>query len=255
MLNDIVRTGEKIKIIVPKGEDKKEREASYYSRIVEMVDTNKIKASMPIANGKYIVLDSLKTYNIEFVTRKGMYECKARIVRRFKEKLKMFVVFELMSELEKLQRREYYRLECVFDIKFRRSMDGNLYAKDNVDGEDEIRFETDENEPKLVYHKRKVPWHTAIVTNISGGGVRFNSREQLAKGENVLLKMHLKFDDGEKDYEIPAKVIHSAQVPERSDIFEARVQFTDILPQDREAIIRFVFDEERRIRRRKKGLV
>lgn len=254
MLSNIARPGDKIKIIVPKGEDMKEREASYYSRIVEMVDSNKIKALMPIVNGKYMVLDSLKTYKIEFITRKGMFECQARIVRRFKEKLKLFVVFELMSELEKLQRREYYRLECVFDIKFRRSMDGNIYQKEQPKVI-EHEPEGDENEPKLVYHKKEVPWHTAIVTNISGGGVRFNSRERLAKGENVLLKMHLKFHDGEKDYEIAAKVIHSAEVPERQDIFEARVQFTDITPQDREAIIRFVFDEERRIRRRKKGLV
>lgn len=245
MLSDTVKSGDKIKIIFIEGEENREREASYNSRIVEIMDSNRIKASMPIVNGKYVVLDSLKQYNIEFITKKGMFECQARIVRRFKEKMKFFVVFEIMSELEKLQRREFYRLECVFDIKYRRSLEGNIYAKENED----------DQEVALGYEKRKTPWHAAIVTNISGGGARFNSREALRKGENVLLKMHLKFDDGEGDYEIPAKVIHSAEVPNRPDIFEARVQFTDITTKDREAVIRFVFDEERRIRRRKKGLI
>lgn len=256
MLSDTVRLGDKIKIFFNDGEENREKKASYNSRIVEIMDSNRIKASMPIINGKYVVLDSLKPYNIEFITKKGMYGCQARIVRRFKEKMKFFVVFEMMSELEKLQRREFYRLECVFDIKFRRSLDGNIYEK-NDEEDKKITTEIVENdqEVKLVYEKKKVPWHAAIVTNISGGGVRFNSREFLRKGENVLLKMHLKFDDSEGDYEIPAKVIHSSEVPERQNIFEARVQFTNIATKDREAIIRFVFDEERRIRRRKKGLM
>lgn len=259
MPSNTLRTGDRIRLTAIQGEENTKKEANYYSRVVEIMDSNRIKVAMPIVNGKYVVLDSLKQYRMEFITRKGIFACDARIVRRFKEKLNFFVVFELMSELEKLQRREYYRLDCIFDIRFRRAMDGNIMQK----GEDEdlevahdSNNETEnENEVKLVYHKKKVPWHTAIVTNISGGGVRFNSREALNKGEHVLLKMHLKFDNEEGDYEIPAKVIHSGEIPNRPELFEARVQFTDISMQDREDIIRFVFDEERRIRRRKKGLV
>lgn len=253
MLSNIVRKGDKIKLTAIQGEDKTKKEATYISSVVEIMDSNGIKAAMPIINGKYVILDSLKNYRIEFMTRKGIFACDAKIVRRFKERINFFVVFELMSELEKLQRREYYRLECILDIKFRRSMEGNIFEDENK--EEEITHRNEENEPDLVLIRKKVPWHAAIITNISGGGVRFNSRESLNKGENVLLKMHLKFDDGEGDYEIPAKVVHSAEVPNRPDIFEARVQFTDISAQDREDIIRFVFDEERRIRRRKKGLV
>ncbi len=256
MLNELIQTGNRIKIIFLEEENDRKREASYNSKIVEIMDSNKIKTWMPVKNGKYVVLDSLKPYNIEFITRRGMYECQARIVRRFKEKMSLFVVFELMSELEKIQRREYYRLECVFDIKFRRSLDGNIYAKDNEEENTiSIKYVEDEQEKQLVYEKKIAPWHAGIVTNISGGGVRFNSREALKKGEKVMLKMHLNFDDCEEDYEIEAKVIHSGPVPKRTDIYEARVQFTNISTRDREAIIRFVFDEERRIRRRKKGLM
>lgn len=259
MPNNILRTGDRIKLTALQGEENTKKEASYFSRVIEIMDSNKIKVAMPIVNGKYVVLDSLKKYSLEFITRKGIFACEARITRRFKEKLNFFVVFELMSELEKLQRREYYRLDCIFDIRFRRAMDGNIMQKDDGGDEDPEKphyiDSESEREQNLTFHKRKVPWHTAIVTNISGGGVRFNSREALNKGEHVLLKMHLKFDNEEGDYEIPGKVIHSMENPNRPDLFEARVQFTDISTQDREDIIRFVFDEERRIRRKKKGLV
>ena len=93
MLSDTVRLGDKIKIFFNDGEENREKKASYNSRIVEIMDSNRIKASMPIINGKYVVLDSLKPYNIEFITKKGMYGCQARIVRRFKEKMKSWKNF------------------------------------------------------------------------------------------------------------------------------------------------------------------
>ena len=246
MLSNLIQTGDRIKIIFLEEKENRKREVSYNSRIIEFIDSNKIKVSMPIKNGKYAVLDSLEDYYIAFV----------RIIKCFKENMKFFVVFEIVSELEKIQRREYYRLKCVFDINFRRSLDGNIYAKDSdEDKKITVDYVEEGQQKQLVYEKKKVPWHAAIVTNISGGGMRFNSRESLRKGEKVLLKMHLKFDDSEEDYEIEAKVIHSSAVQNRQDTYEACVQFTNISSRDREAIIRFVFAEERRIRRRKKGLI
>lgn len=254
MLNNIVRNGDFIKLTENNDENIRKRQTNYKCRVVEVMGANRVKATMPVVNGRSVILDSLKRYTLEFITQKGMYQCEAKIVRRFKEKLNFFVVFEMMSELEKLQRREYYRLECVLEIKFRRSLEGNIYAKDEP--ENKVRRVIDEETgEELVLEKKVAPWHAAIATNISGGGVRFNSREALRKGELVMLKLHLKYDDGEDDFDLPAKVVYSSEVPERDDIFEARVQFLDITPQDRENIIRFVFDEERRIRRRKKGLV
>lgn len=253
MLSNIIQTGDKIKLTEIQGEENTKKEASYISRVVEVMDPNSIRAVMPTVNGKSVILDSLLSYNLELMTQNGTFQCEAKIVRRFKEKFNFFVVFEMMSELEKIQRREYYRLECILKMEYRRSMEGDVYAKDE-DSEPAYAVNEETGE-ELVFIKQQVPWHAAVATNISGGGIRFNSRQALTKGENVLLKMHLKFDDGEGDYEIPAKVVHSVEVPNRPNIFETRVQFTNITAQDRENIIRFVFDEERRIRRRKKGLV
>lgn len=250
MLSNIIQAGDKIKLIEIQGEENTKKEDSYISRVVEVMEPNSIRAVMPTANGKNVMLDSLLSYNLELMTQNGAFQCEAKIVRRFKEKFNFFVVFEMMSELEKIQRREYYRLECILKMEYRRSAEGDVYAK-HEDSEP-VSAGTGE---ELAFIKRQVPWHAAVATNISGGGIRFNSRQALTKGENLLLKMHLKFDDGEGDYEIPAKVVHSVEVPNRPNIFEARVQFTNITAQDRENIIRFVFDEERRIRRRKKGLV
>lgn len=248
MYEYVVRTGEKFTLKVLKGEEKTEKEASYQSRVVEIMDSKTFKAAMPMVNGNYILLDSLRRYKIEFIDKKGIFECDARILRRFKEKLNFFVVFEIISELEKVQRREYYRLECLFNIKYRRAIEGDLYDKD----EDKVvEYKNLEGETEMVFRKRKVPWHSAIVTNISGGGLRFNSNHILNVGENVLLRMHLKFHDGESDFEVPARVVYAAEIEEHPGIYETRVQFVNIKPQVREEIIRFVFDEERRLRRKK----
>jgi len=251
MLKDVVQTGDKIKLTAIQGEENKEKEASFNSRVVEVMEPNSIKALMPNANGRSVILDSWKKYNLKLMTQGGIFQCEARIIRRFKEKLNFFVVFEIMSELEKLQRREYYRLECMLKITYCRAKDGNGYTKE----EKSAYTGNEETKDKHISEHKRDCWHAAIATNISGGGIRFHTKQALVKGEGLLLRMHLQFDDGEGDYEIPAKVVCSAEVPNRPGIFEARVQFVGIKAQDREDIIRFVFDEERRIRRRKKGLV
>jgi len=53
---------------------------------------------------------------------------------------------------------------------------------------------------------------------------------------------------------IPSKIIISAKMLNRVGFYEHRVQFTDINREDREAVIKFIFAEERRQRKREKGL-
>lgn len=261
MITDVIKVGEKIRLTRQpdeKGgrplqtEDRSlkvqthgsKENTIYYSRVVQILDENKIKVAMPMVNGNYTVLGFLEKYRIEFFTKKGIYRCDGKVVSRFKDTRAYYLVFELLTEFEKLQRREYYRLDCLLQIKFKRSMEGNIYKKTGTPTyADEEQVE-----------KEEALWHPAVMTNVSGGGAKFNSAEKMNRGEKILLKMHLTYDNGEKDFLIPAEVISSNEVNYREDVVETRVQYVDISVRQREEIVRFVFDEERRIRKRKKGL-
>jgi len=251
MVMDILKGGEKIRLTRIHNGPKKMPEKSYSSRVVQILEGNMIKAVIPVDNGKAMVLDAIERYNMEFYTKRGIFQCEGKVVRKFREKISLYVVFELLTEFEKLQRREYYRLECLLDIKFKRSMDISKLKLEESEASDEEKKDVSNAEQKN--DAQDSSWKVGIATNISGGGLRFNSREQLNKGERVLVKMRLVFDDMVKEYTVPGSVIVCNEVPSRPGIYEARVQFVDINRQDREDIIRFVFEEERRIRQKKKG--
>lgn len=267
MITDVIRVGEKIRLTrQPEEKGRRllrieersiegqsyglaEENTIYYSRVVQILDENKIKVAMPMVNGKYTVLGFLEKYRIEFFTKKGIYRCDGKVVSRFKDTRTYYLVFELLTEFEKLQRREYYRLDCLLQIKFKRSMEGNIYKKENS------RTYADKAQEEQEAAEQEALWHPAVMTNISGGGAKFNSAEKMNRGEKILLKMHLTYENGDKDFEIPAEVISSSEVNYREDVIETRVQYVDISVRQREEIVRFVFDEERRIRKRKKGLI
>ena len=76
------------------------------------------------------------------------------------------LVVELMSDLKKFQRRQYFRLECTLDIEYRRLEDSDV--------------EKIKEDPELIRDiMESEPFTSAIVLDISGGGVRFASEEKL----------------------------------------------------------------------------
>ena len=56
--------------------------------------------------------------------------------------------------------------------------------------------------------------------------------------------------DAAKEYEVLGKILGSKPSQNREDIFEHRVQFVNIYDEAREEIIRFIFETERKIRRK-----
>ena len=93
------------------------------------------------------------------------------------------------------------------------------------------------------------------MTDISGGGARFTSHVRFDPREYVLLKVVLPLQSGNQELILKACVISSQMLINRVGLFENRVEFSEVDLSQREAIIRYVFEEERKQRRREKGLV
>ena len=74
---------------------------------------------MPMEQGKVILLPVDGEYNLCFYTQSGLYQCLARVIDRYKSDNIFVLVMELTTDIRKYQRREYYRLNCVLDMKAR----------------------------------------------------------------------------------------------------------------------------------------
>jgi c-di-GMP-binding flagellar brake protein YcgR len=139
-----------------------------------------------------------------------------------------------MSDLKKFQRRQYFRLECTLDIEYRRLEDSDV--------------EKIKEDPELIRDiMESEPFTSAIVLDISGGGVRFASEEKLEPDSNILVDLNISTESGQKVYGVMAKVLSSGRIINKDHMYEQRVE---IAGHTREAIIKFIFEQERRLRKK-----
>ncbi|MBO7386389.1 MAG: PilZ domain-containing protein, partial [Lachnospiraceae bacterium] len=98
-----------------------------------------------------------------------------------------------------------------------------------------------------------IPLRRAIIVDISGGGVRFISNYRYDKDQLIYCKYNLNFETGKKEYCLVGKVLAVKEVEHKPGTFEHRVQYMDINMEEREEIIRYIFQEERKNRRKESG--
>lgn len=238
MLTKLVLPGEKIELqtiersILGAASDKK----AYSSKIFDILDEEQFEILMPMEKTKLILLPLDGVYDMCFYTRNGLYQANVRIADRYKSGSIYILLCELMTDLKKHQRREYYRYACVLDMQARLLDSEELAAA----------------EKNQIYYKEGLPLEKARIVDISGGGVRFVApTDAFHSGDIVYLTYELLIGKAKKKYEITGQVLAHRTIPEKRGDSEYRLKYTNIEKTDREEIIRYIFEEERKNRQRK----
>ncbi len=212
-------------------------EKMYNSKIFDVVSEDQIEILMPIEQTKLILLPVDGEYQLFFYTESGLYECVGRIIDRYKSNNVYILLVELETNLRKYQRREFYRYSCALD------MDARTLFEEEIDKEGK--------EYKLV---PGLPLKRSIIADISGGGLRFVSDYKYEKDSYIYCKYHLFVKGAPKDYEIVGKILDVKELEARPGEYEHRVQYVNLDVDEREEIIQFIFEEERKNRRKNSGL-
>jgi hypothetical protein len=89
-----------------------------------------------------------------------------------------------------------------------------------------------------------------MVVDIGGGGVRFITIEDYELEELIICCFDLEVRGQNKKMQVLGKVLSKKKVPDEEQKQEFRVQFTNITPAEREEIIQYIFEEERKQRRK-----
>lgn len=221
MISSSVKLGDKIEVIRKSGI--KSNLHSLFSKIQGIPLDDEIVITAPIENGKIIPLELDWEYYLCIYTDKGLYRCEAKVVDRKKVENMFYANLKIITKMQKYQRRQYYRLDCVLSFQYKN------------DEEKEV-------------------WHQGIILDISGGGLRFTSNAQLVNEEQVVCHIQLNFEDEQKHLYIPGTIVDSSITDFNNVTYETRVSFNSISGEDREMVIRFIFEEERKRRKREKGM-
>lgn len=240
MLSKFVNVGDKLELETIEGlndEGVSQERKNYRSVLYDIVSEDQVKIAMPMEQGKVILLPVDGEYNLCFYTKSGLYQCLARVIDRYKTDNLFILLMELTTDIMRYQRREYYRLNCVLDMKCREITDGDVSSLS-----ERVRFlDTD------------ITFNDGIMVDISGGGARFISRTRYAKNSSIMFVFSLYVNGKLTEYKSVGKVLLSERLENRDDEYEHRIQFVNIMNDDRESIIKYIFEEERKIRRREKG--
>lgn len=235
MLSDIIAIGDKIDIRTLDHEGKPMYASRpYASMLVNIEDEDIIHISAPIIQKKIVLLRTGREYHLSFYTEKGLFQCKCiSLGEHYKDNKTVVIKVKLTSNITKLQRRQYYRLECVHDVKYRLLTENDEKVLKNGD-------KIEQNNENIEHN-----WIKGAIIDISGGGARLNSEIRHQVGDKIKISLDLVISGKLRQMELDAEVLACERVENRNDLFEHRIRFSNISKKDREDLIKYIFEQDR----------
>ena len=247
MASNIIRPGDKIDIQLVQQLENADKTGSaadtYKSQVLDVLDNGNLEISMPTESGKLILLPLGVRYEFAFYSGGGIYKSIGRVAERYKKDNLYMLVIELKTPLERYQRREFYRYNCTMNFGYFILEDEHLQMES-----------TDEILSDLMDIDFKEKRHSGVVVDISGGGMKFRGQDELKAKDQILAMLRLTSTKTDRQFQVRGYVIDCHRVDKSKDLlYESRVQFMIDDKRIQEEIIRFIFEEERRIRQKENG--
>ena len=203
-----------------------ENDAVYKSSFSDFISEKIWEITMPVSTGRIVLLQVGEPFDfILYTSDKFLLEGCAIVRKRYKKENLYFLVVELTSELKRIQRRDFFRMPCMINMR---------YSILKYDGSAGIE---------------KSQWSDSVILDISGGGIRFSDKKPIEQGIFLMVHFILNVNDTEEVFDLLGCVVNCEKSPDETRYF-IRIKFIFEKIADREKIVRYVFEQERRIRRR-----
>ncbi|MCR5676481.1 MAG: flagellar brake protein [Agathobacter sp.] len=211
----------------------------YKSSLLDFISDSdtEMEIGMPTYNGKMVLFHVGLHIELVFYTSHGLYSCTAIVLDRYKRGNLYIIRVERKTPLKKFQRREFFRIDCYIEMSYYKITE-------------EVA-----NYPKtqMLYHEIMKDYYIAeerpgVAIDISGGGIRFVSDYPIPADSYILVKIQLSNDKVDQVFFLVTRIIESIQSATDKTKFQNRGNFMFKEMKDRESIVRYVFEEERRIR-------
>jgi c-di-GMP-binding flagellar brake protein YcgR len=251
MVSDVVSIGDKVELIILDRDEENEK-ASYKSKVLDFPDYKSAIITMPIVKGRIVPLSVGDRYSLRFFANSGLYECKGVVTDRSNDDNVYILTIEFTSALEKHQRRKYFRLSCVLDTEYYIVTEAELTLRYKLK-QDEFKSPEEKEACIEALEQCKRDWQNGIIVDLSGGGVRLTSENLHDIGSFVQMKIQFGVPVKLKADYVSGVIISSEKMTNRVGFYEYRLQFKEVLKEDREAVIKYIFEEEIRQRAKDKN--
>lgn len=202
---------------------KKENRKNFYpSQVLEIIEPDELVIRGPMKKTQLVLLHKGEEIEISYyVENKGRFIFTAKVISR--ELNKMYTLrIKKISEIRKIQLRNYYRLPVTLEIE-------KIFPVINDDN--------------------KVFVEKCEAKDISGGGLKLYCNYQHVVGDEVYLKFKLE----NKLIDAKAKVVRIEEIENLNYKYCIGITFVDIEEQIRDFIVKYIFEQQRILRF--KGLI
>ena len=228
-------------------------EKVYTSQLLDITSPDTIHIAMPIERELPVRLPIGDEYYLWFYNAKGLFGCSAVIEDRLNIDNMYIYVVQLLSELGRVERREFYRLDCLLPVSYRVLSGEEVRAREEISEGDM----TDEEVAKLLgtiqQAESDATFLDGVFIDISGGGARMTSTTRHQMGETIALTVDLSVQDEPRRIEILGELVRVSRMENNTGMWDNRIYFRDITKDQREAIVRYIFEKERQLIRQEKG--
>ena len=214
----------------------------YISSVFGVTKKEEIIFHIPTRKGHTVTIPMNVPFYAVFNTKQGMFQLSGEITKRGRLENFPAYVFVPDSKLQKVQRRDYFRFECFIPIKV-------LPVPREVAILPNMVLVEDDLEKYGNTYGRAVEGN---ILDISGGGAKFSAKENVETDRYMYVSFRLKSKAINQTINVIARRIKS-EYKHEYNIYEHRIEFLFKEPEDRETIIKYIFDEDRRLRKKDQG--
>lgn len=213
---NMLEIGDKIEITVER--DYAET-ITCFSLVQDLTSTDKIIVTLPMLEGRLILLNPKDIISVMFFRDKGCFSFKAQVLERFRIKNAAFISLKQVSSVKKIQRRYFYRLKITLPVEFQLVQDNQV--------------------PTATITPFK-----GYTTDISGGGMRLVTDEELNK--NMIIKCSIQLEEAE-NISLMGKVVRKREAQDSPLKYEVGICFHKTTENTRNTLIKFIFQKQRKL--------
>ena len=129
---------------------------------------------------------------------------------------------EIVSPVERVQRRKHQRVSCHSKIVFRK------IPREGVAGEENA-----------------LPAWEDTMVDISGGGIRFTTKRQMKQEDFLQVSFDIEKNNQTFPMSVRGQIVYAGKLRNEQDFYDIRMKYVGISEKDREQIIHYVFQLER----------
>lgn len=201
---------------------------TYISQLLEISNSESIIISCPIYESKYVFIALGTNVRIAFFNERisSLFFFTGVISHKENKDHILLLHININSELQKLQRRNYFRFDC------------NLAARYRIIPELKSTETTAENSVLPEFK-------TALTRNLSGSGASIVVEEAPIKGSSVEVDIFL----SEKlPVKAKCKIVRITEIPARKGKnYEVGLYFLELSKKDQDDVVKFIFERQREV--------